>query len=197
MKKKSQKKDPKWFSELCDICISNDVETLRCFLKDNPQVDLSYRDGGLSSAAALSNLEVLEYLLTSPELRYHPDIHAEDDMALVYAANLGQIAAFDFLLYSPKLIQHANLHAQNDGVFEWAMRMYQSKYEEPQIIKNNYNFLQHLIIDVGFPRTEHVVAYLKEKPCPEIERLFEIQEDVATMQKELPLPKKKLIKQKI
>lgn len=191
------KKDPKWYEKLGEVCMEGTVDELRNFLKKNTRVNLTYKNGGLASAACGGNIEVLHYLLTSNELTYNPNIHAEDDAALVSCANIGIIESFDFLLFSPLLKEHANIHADNDGVFVWAMRIYQDPGQDKNSVRSNYDFLRHLIIDLDFPRTEYVQKYLQENPCPEIERLFEIKEDVATMQKQLPLAATPKINKKI
>ncbi len=66
------------------------------------------------------DLEVIHYLLTSPELMHHADIHVEDDLCLVAAAIKGHLDVIKYLLISPELTWHANIHAQDDAAFKLA-----------------------------------------------------------------------------
>ena len=66
------------------------------------------------------HLEIVKYLLTSPELKEHANIHAQDDLGFRLACNYGHLEIVKYLLTSPDLKEHADIHADNDYGFGWA-----------------------------------------------------------------------------
>jgi hypothetical protein len=61
-----------------------------------------------------NQLEVVEYLLTSPQLKKHAQI---TDNAFRDAAAFGKLEVVKYLLTSPDLKEHANIHADQDYAF--------------------------------------------------------------------------------
>ena len=95
-------------------------------------------------------LEVVQYLLTSPELSEHANIHAEDDLGFINACDLGHLDVVKYLLTSPELTEHADIHAKDDEGFRWACR-----YGRLEVVKC-------LIIDMNIDKTTHIEDYLNE-----------------------------------
>lgn len=65
-------------------------------------------------------LEIVKYLLTSPDLKNNANIHAGDDAALSSACLKGRLDVVEYLLTSPNLKEHANLEAYGSRPFVWA-----------------------------------------------------------------------------
>ncbi len=65
-------------------------------------------------------LEIVRYLLTSPELSEHVDIHLEDDEGFRLAHKNNRLDVIRYLLASPELSEHANIHANHDDGFQLA-----------------------------------------------------------------------------
>lgn len=69
------------------------------------------------------NIKVIKYLLTSPELKYHADIHIREDDALRLACQYGHLNLVKYLLTSPKLKYNSKIRIyknKNDNCFYWA-----------------------------------------------------------------------------
>ena len=70
----------------------------------------------LINACILGNLDIVKYLLTSPELTENANIHYESDFswnALRYAGEHGNLDIIKYLLTSPDLKEHANIHSKD------------------------------------------------------------------------------------
>ena len=130
-------------------------------------------------------LEVVKYLLTSPELKEHADIHANNDSGFRLACEKGHLEIVKYLLTSADLIQHANIHANNDYGFRSACAngdLEIVKYlltgtdlkEHADIhADNDYGFrwacengqleiVKFLILDMSIEKTKYIKHYLKE-----------------------------------
>lgn len=68
------------------------------------------------------SLEMAHYLLSSPELSHHADIHAEDDYIIKLESSVGNLDVIQYLLTSPLLKEHANHRASHDESFIVACR---------------------------------------------------------------------------
>ena len=95
-------------------------------------------------------LEVVQYLLTSPELSEHANIHAKDDLGFIWACAQGHLEVVKYLLTSPELTEHADIHASSDEGFMWAC--YQGHLE----------VIKYLIIDMNIEKTNSIETYLNE-----------------------------------
>lgn len=72
------------------------------------------------NACCNGSLPIIEYLLTSPELKQNVDIHHEHDFVFRRACRDGHLDIIIFLLTSPKLKEHADIHVNNDIAFRTA-----------------------------------------------------------------------------
>ena len=59
-------------------------------------------------------LEIVKYLLTSPEVKHHADIHRYSDEPIKSACIFGHLDIVKYLLESPDLEDHANIYAEID-----------------------------------------------------------------------------------
>ena len=100
---------------------------------------------------AQGHLEVVKYLLTSPELTEHADIHAKYDLGFRGACENGRLEVVKYLLTSPELTEHVDIHAKDDLGFRSAC--YEGRLE----------VIKYLIIDMNIEKTIHIEKYLTEK----------------------------------
>ena len=130
-------------------------------------------------------LEVVKYLLTSPELKEHANVHAKDDGGFKSACRYGNLEVVKYLLTSAELTEHADIHAENDDGFICACdrgHLEVVKYlltsaeltEHADIhAENDRGFIwacdqgrlevvQYLIIDMNIEKTTHIEKYLNE-----------------------------------
>ncbi len=149
------------------------------------------------------HLEIVQYLLTSPDLKEHANIHADNDLGFRLACENGYLEVVKYLLTSPDLKEHADIHADNDYGFRLACARGQLevvKYlltspnlkEHADIHANNdsgfrltcnygqLEIVKFLILDMSIEKTKYIKHYLKEnqdnKCVKEAIELFKIRE---------------------
>lgn len=118
--------------------------------------------------------EYVVYLLTSPELSNHADIHANNDLGLRLACCRKNFKIVTFLLSSPTLKDHANIHANHDEPF---FRIFH--HEDLDMIK-------YLIFDLNIEKTQQIQDYLISSPNLQVESWFELRELNKSLNQELP-----------
>ena len=96
------------------------------------------------------HLEIVKYLLTSPDLKEHADIHADNDVGFRWACENGYLEVVKYLLTSPDLKEHANIHARDDLGFICACE------------QGHLEVVKYLIIDMNIEKTIHIEKYLNE-----------------------------------
>lgn len=191
-------------------CEAGDINLMRFFLTYDKLETIHIKScDELAFILACSGgcLEAVEYLLTSPELEEHSDIHALDDKGLIEAASLGHLDIVQYLLTSPELKEHANIHAQKDQALEWAC--WQGHYEvvkylltspdlkEPanhadrdfiNAARNEHlDIIQYFVFDINFKKSDQIEKYLSDKPNVTIENFFKIREVNNKLKVSLPL----------
>ncbi len=67
-----------------------------------------------TKACLEGDLETVKYLLTSPNLKEHADIHTRDDQGFICACEQRNFELIKYLLTSPDLKEHSNIHAKDD-----------------------------------------------------------------------------------
>ena len=149
------------------------------------------------------DLEVIKFLLTSPKLKEHADIHASNDEGFRSACAQGHLEVVKYLLTSPELKEHADIHAKDDEGFIWACKnghLELVKYlltsaelkEHADVHADNdegfrwacsdgqLEIVKFLILDMSIEKTKYIKHYLKEnqdnKCVKEAIELFKIRE---------------------
>lgn len=93
-----------------DACKDGDLDKVKLYLQ-SPRIDATlYSSKGLMEAAKNGHLKVVKYLLASPDLAIHADLHANHEHALRVACKAGHTSIVEYLLYSPELSSHADAH---------------------------------------------------------------------------------------
>lgn len=96
-----------------EVCKEGDLRVIKSLLDINQKTCANMhhnQDEGFRLACANGHLPVVQYLLTSPELKKHADIHAKDDYGLRWACANGHLPVVQYLLTSPELSEYANIH---------------------------------------------------------------------------------------
>ena len=96
------------------------------------------------------HLEIVKYLLTSPDLKEHADIHAKNDYGFRWACEQGYLEVVKYLLTGTDLKEHANIHAQDDLGFRWACE------------QGYLEVIKYLIIDMNIDKKNYIETYLNE-----------------------------------
>lgn len=68
----------------------------------------------LIESCKTGDLELVKYLLTSPKLKIHADIHYKDDDAFTTACDGGHLHIIKYLCTSPELKEHVDIRSAND-----------------------------------------------------------------------------------
>ena len=131
------------------------------------------------------DLDIVQFLLTSPELTEHANIHAENDEGFRSACRCSHLEVIKYLLTSPELTEHADIHAHNDEGFILACEnghLEVVKYlltsaeltEHADIhyqddlgfiwacYQGRLEVVQYLIIDMNIDKTNYIEKYLNE-----------------------------------
>lgn len=107
-----EKSDDQLKEIICDYAEKGDLEKVK-FMLTNPTIDtymhFSDNSGILSLACFGGNIDLVRYLLTSPEPEQHFDINADDDYALSCACEAGHLAIVKYLIESPELKIHSKV----------------------------------------------------------------------------------------
>ena len=137
------------------------------------------------NACQNDDLDIVQFLLTSPELKEHADVHAKDDLGFRVACRSGRLEVVKYLLTSDELKEHIDIHAENDWGFRIACldgRLEVVKYlltsdeltEHADIhAKDDWGFriacrdghlevVKYLIIDMNIEKTTYIETYLNE-----------------------------------
>lgn len=201
-KKNSPEND--MFAEACN---TGNLEEVKKFLlqKKTKHLDLNY---GLEKANQGKQTHIMKFLLASPEIKEHADIHSNDDSIFRTACIRGNLEFVKYLLTSPELSEHANLHAMSDDGFAsaWALNHLElMKYllhshdlkTHPDINNDqwgsfgtaceneSWDTLRYLIIDLNMKKTANIIDDLSDNPCPIVEEMFKIRELNSELNKEL------------
>lgn len=87
-----------------------------------PLIDINHDDGILlKTASSVGNIRVVDFLLTSPLIEQHADVHTNNESALYGAVLSTNKEMVDYLLTSPKLTDHAII---TDDVFKASVKAY-------------------------------------------------------------------------
>ena len=127
------KNKEQWEDHFLEACQNGAIEDVR-HLCQKKYLDLGWADihahdeKGFRWACDYGQLEVIQYLLTSPELieagHTFSDLHARNEEGFRWACSNGHLEVVKYLLTSPELIEaghsFANLHAIDEQGFRWA-----------------------------------------------------------------------------
>lgn len=144
-------------------------------------------------------LNKVKYLLTSPELELHADIHCDNNWGLATACDSGHMNIVQYLLTSPDLKEHADIHAHYSYALNWACAS--EKFEIARYLLTSSELTEHanvhlqsdilfksaclgaktkllefLIFEINIQRTDEINEHLRNKPNEEAEKMFRIRE---------------------
>jgi ankyrin repeat protein len=84
------------------------------FLEESKKYDQDEINVAFQSACLNGDLGRVEYLCTSPQLKFHAEIHCDKEMGLRAACMNGHLSIVEFLTSSSKLKDHADI-SYDDG----------------------------------------------------------------------------------
>ena len=194
---------------------SNMVDTLHNQFKDLSSEELGF---SLEHACLAGDLEVVKYLLTTPETKNRMSLEKDCGIALIIAAQEGNIELIRYLLTSEELEYHPDINYGNSSPIIWACMKKQKEVIEyllfspelkinadininldgifGQLLSNDYtDILQKILSQQNVNKTEKIEIYLKMFPNEYVEKLFEVKKfnhELSGMlrEKSITLPKK-------
>lgn len=119
------------------------------------------------------NLRVVKDLLTSKELKYHADIHFDEDKPFRVACMYGKSAIVKYLASSQELKENANISALDDDPFIWAA------------LGNHLEICKFLIFDMNLKKSESIEEFMKNYPIEAIDKMWFIRDVNQKIKKEL------------
>lgn len=150
-------------------CCNNQLLIVQ-YLVNNFQIDLNYeKSPPLSYACEYGCLEVVKYLLTSPQTKSRVNIGLQRHRAFrnaVKSFSPNKLEIIDFLLTSPHINQHSNPYVYDEfvstkGNVTSGIKLYDNSHIE---------VLHYLIYE--FEVTEDILTYCYEDVIPTVEHLF-------------------------
>lgn len=114
---------------------------------------------------------LVEYLLTSPELSIHADIHYNDDCVIHCVTEHGYSVLVKYLLTSPNLKEHIYIEKYLDDIFENSLENlfnekedYYGYHQKCTIVLNEdvLDTLNYLIYEYRISPTENIINLLKK-----------------------------------
>lgn len=152
----------------------------------------------LASACRTGDLELAKYILTSPELDNHADIHAIEDVGFDWACFNGHLNLVKYLVGSSDLKENIAVSANEYGGLNSAclsgyldVVQFLFKFIDNQLpnineihanacrnatINKHYDVISFLIVNQNMQRTQEFNNWLKEHPDEQIEKIFELRE---------------------
>lgn len=138
---------------LIDACCLGRLERVK-FLINKMNVDINFNDDQpFREACRSKSYDIVQYLLTSNELKKHAQINncpSDAVNGLTYACVNGDLNLVKYLLSSPDLKEHADIHHNNDSAFKLAF------YREHDAV------LEYLIFNQTIEYTDDIKKHLSE-----------------------------------
>jgi ankyrin repeat protein len=152
----------------------------------------------LTSACRAGDLELAKYVLTSPELDNHADIHSIEDVGFDWACFNGHLDLVKYLVASPDLKENISVSANDYGGLNSAclsgyLDVVQFLFEfiDPKLpniadiytdacanaaTNKHYHVISFLVIDKDMQRTEELNEWLKKHPDENVEKIFALRD---------------------
>jgi ankyrin repeat protein len=179
------------------------------FVQNRHEINIHFnKEHFLELACEYGRLNIVKYLLTSPNLKEHCDIAANNNYCFQMACMKGHIDIVKYMAASPELKTHSNVLDANNYALQLAC---QNNYVEvvsylltsPDLkshpnmndsshasfklasFKNNLDVLQYLIFDYHIEKTDHIKSVMKYYPNSEVEEMFKLRDLHDELNKEL------------
>lgn len=123
-------------------------------------------------ACVYRKVSLVSYLLTSPELPIHADIHTNNDEAIFNVTEMGCTFMIEFLLTSPELKEHIDITPLLDEIIEnMVANFVKEDYDyHPSGDANAFTInqdivdsLNYLIFDYNINPSDNIIQSLKEE----------------------------------
>jgi len=197
------------FQQACSYGDVETIEYLANFLENkNPGKNKKILENGILQACIRDNNEVIECLLSSPNLKEHASPNADNGNILSLSCSSGNLEMVKFLLTNPNLKEKTKINGtKNNGLIEacifghFEVIKYLTSSSELkehadihtrkdkafiELCKNeHFEIAKYFIFDLKINYTTEIEKKLKEYPS--VKSLFERRELNNCLQKDLPI----------
>jgi len=157
-----------------NACEKGDLDEVKFILK-NFNMDYKLNDG-LTSAVISNKLDIVKYLLSSPDLKTHADFTGYNERLLIIASYNDNLDMIKYLTSSPDLKTYPNFQHDNNGVFKNFF------YKKDK--KQGFNAIWYFIFELDIYKNEDIEKILNEdhsnsnlkKFASDIQTLFNIRD---------------------
>jgi hypothetical protein len=148
----------------------------------------------LVDACTNNRLEEVRYLLTSPELKRHANIHVLNDSSLIQACANGHFEIVKYLLTSPELKEHACIQAEQNQSIKMACRNQHLEIFKYLLTSSDlqrkvdihahkdsifilavkfsrFEFIQYMLFDLNIDLTNPIKGFLHNRTTPTIDKV--------------------------
>lgn len=116
------------------------------------------------SACFHGDLELVNFVLTSPTLKLHAKIHQNSDVGFSHACSEGHLDIIKYLLFSPNLKEHIKINTENDIGFRLAC------------VGEQWKVVEYFILECNIEKSDAINQYLEKQPNKKIENMFTMRE---------------------
>ena len=162
-------------------------------------------NGKFIQACQNGHLELVKYLLTSPDLKEHANINYKDDNGFKWACRNEHFDIVKYLTSSPDLKDKIDIHLKNDLVFVNAcangqINVIKFLLTSPELSEHSnlshegfvlaykqeeLEVIRFLIFDMNIEKNNKVKKLLRITPNEQIENMFKMRELNKYLEKEL------------
>lgn len=165
-------------------CAEGMLEDVK-YLVNEKKADVHWNDeNAIRCACVFGHLDVVRYLLTSPDIKTKPDLEVTEGdrnslTSLGFACKGGHVDIVKYLLTSPDLEKHSNVRVNDDHPFRVS------------VFEKQIAVLQYLIFDYNLEKTKTINNYIasNKKYFPDllekVENMFKIRELNQKLESEL------------
>lgn len=114
-------------------CSNGNLIQVRKYIK-SLKIEKLHLGQGLELACIFGHIKIVEYLLSSKELKEHAEIDYRKNIAIMKACKHGHLDIVKYLLESPKLKKHANIHITVSDMEDYPF-MLAAEYNQDEIVK--------------------------------------------------------------
>ena len=95
--------------DFLEACGKGNLDRIKYLLNEKYANIHSEKDLGIQRACASNHLEIVKYLLTSPELKKHSNIHANDDYSFKSACRNNHIELVQYLIFEYRIAKNKSI----------------------------------------------------------------------------------------
>jgi ankyrin repeat protein len=170
------------------------------FVQNADEIDIHFnKEYFLEKACEYGRLNIVKYLLTSPDLKDHCNITASNNYCFQIACMNGHIDVVKYMACSPELKVHSDILDANNYALQLACQnnhvevvrylltspdleihpdINDSTHDSFKLasLRNSLDVLQYLIFDYYIDKNDHIKSIMQTYPNSEVEKMFKLRD---------------------